>query len=389
MENIYEKIAKKHGTPFYLFDVDKFQMQIEKVATAFEICDLCYCVKANPFLIPFISKSVSLLEVCSHGEFELCRHYLIESYKIFYTGVYKKADEIKEALLYGVYKFSCESIEQFKILVEVAEVEEKDIQVYLRYGEHNQFGLNRDEILSIIKNNHSERICITGIHYFERSQKRKVEKIRQEIEEINWLCTVIQKECNFVVSNVEYGLGLDADYFSDNPQKEMDVLLEMASMELNKWNTTAHITIEMGRFLAASCGYYVSKVVDVKKKGTVNFAILDGGSHQMHYDGQMMGMKMPIVTNINGIKEMYSTWTLCGALCTYNDVFVRNIKIKDLKIEDILVFEFIGAYSVTEGMAMFLTRDIPPVFMKGQEMGIICARNRINTNLLNSINALL
>lgn len=401
MDKLFREIAEQYGTPFYLFDMDKLRDQMDKVRQYFGGYNLCYCIKANPFVIPFVIPYVSLLEVCSPGEFALCRYYSVTPEKIFYTGVYKNPDDVKVALKYGVRLFSCESIGQFEMIEKEAQCIEEKVNVYLRYGKCSQFGLEEKEILMIIKNRSKYRVCIKGIHYFEKSQKRNVYKVKEELSEIERLCSIVRVKYGFEILNIEYGLGLDVDYFSVNPEEAMNELLLEVSQILDKQNSMPSITIEMGRFFAASCGYYFTKVVDIKQKGNTRYAILDGGSHQMHYDGQMLGMKIPTVRNLGWVEEKNDVWTLCGCLCTNNDIIVRNIIIKDLKINDILSFEYIGAYSITEGMASFLTRDIPPVIMIGKgletffglafrtcsnkEFGMICARKRMETSCLNCI----
>lgn len=89
MDKLFREIAEQYGTPFYLFDMDKLRDQMDKVRQYFGGYNLCYCIKANPFVIPFVIPYVSLLEVCSPGEFALCRYYSVTPEKIFYTGVYK------------------------------------------------------------------------------------------------------------------------------------------------------------------------------------------------------------------------------------------------------------------------------------------------------------
>ena len=56
-------------------------------------------------------------------------------------------------------------------------------------------------------------------------------------------------------------------------------------------------------------------------------------------------------------------WTLCGSLCTTNDVLVRSISLTGLQPGDLLVFENAGAYSVTEGLGLFLSRDLPQIVL--------------------------
>ncbi len=78
----------------------------------------------------------------------------------------------------------------------------------------------------------------------------------------------------------------EGEDFSDTlkPVKELaDDLIESASY--------SDLTIEMGRFIASSCGYYISKVCDVKEAYDNIWCILDGGINHMNYLGQMMGMK--------------------------------------------------------------------------------------------------
>lgn len=385
MNKIFEEIAERYGTPFYLFNIDRIVSQIEKIKSAFPKFNLCYCIKANPFVVPFIVSYISRFEVCSPGEFDLCRHYSINPEKIFYTGVYKEKKEVETALRYGVRNFSCESMEQLRIIVKAAESVSEEVFVYLRYGDSNQFGLDEETLLEIIENLCVYKVNFAGIHYFEKSQKKSTNKISTELQEIDRLCDMIQEKYSFKVLNIEYGLGLDVDYFSFNPEEKMTQLLAEASDVLKSWNREACITIEMGRFFAAPCGYYITKVVDTKTKGNIQFAILDGGSHQMHYDGQMLGMKTPIIRNLGYRNNKSDSWTLCGSLCTHNDIIARNVTVYDLKINDLLVFEYIGAYSVTEGMAMFLSRDIPPVIITSKDIGILCARKRISSYYFNII----
>lgn len=40
-------------------------------------------------------------------------------------------------------------------------------------------------------------------------------------------------------------------------------------------------------------GYYLTRVMDVKRTAQPGFVILDGGIHQINYYGWMMGMKQP------------------------------------------------------------------------------------------------
>ena len=77
-----------------------------------------------------------------------------------------------------------------------------------------------------------------------------------------------------------------------------------------------------------------------------------------------MVMKTPV---IKPEKEDISDAVPCdlyGSLCSFNDMIARAVMISDPKIGDRLVFKNIGAYSVTEGIYLFLSRDLPAVYVK-------------------------
>ena len=79
-------------------------------------------------------------------------------------------------------------------------------------------------------------------------------------------------------------------------------------------------------------------------------------------------------------------WNLCGALCTVSDVIVKQFPLRNPKICDILVFERVGAYSVTEGIYLFLSRPLPKIYFWTQADGLHLVRDGIHTDVLNSEN---
>ena len=142
----------------------------------------------------------------------------------------------------------------------------------------------------------------------------------------------------------------------------------------------------MGRFFAAPCGYYLTKVIDAKSNYGVNYAIVDGGLNQLKYDGQLKGMLIPQIIHLKDRADCGETapWTLCGSLCTTEDVLTRNVSLDDLQIGDTLVFCRTGAYSVTEGMAVFLSREMPVVSVWSEKEGLTVIREMLRSDVLNT-----
>ena len=148
-----------------------------------------------------------------------------------------------------------------------------------------------------------------------------------------------------------------------------------------------HLIIEMGRFFAAPCGTYVTKVEDVKMNKGYHYAICDGGLNQLKYDGQVKGMQTPeiVLLNEKSLSREKERYTLCGSLCTTADV-LATIETDQLEAGDLLAFGRTGAYSVMEGMAVFLSREMPAVVLYSKAKRDHLVRDFILTDPLNTPN---
>ena len=79
--------AAEYGTPLYLFDLDAFTARAEKVRAAFgSHVQLCYSMKANPFVLRGLPDVFRWVEVCSPGELTICEKLGIAPERIFRLG---------------------------------------------------------------------------------------------------------------------------------------------------------------------------------------------------------------------------------------------------------------------------------------------------------------
>ena len=160
--------------------------------------------------------------------------------------------------------------------------------------------------------------------------------------------------------------------------------------------------IEMGRFLASACGVFFTQVKDLKTTKGVNYVICDGGIHHLKYYGQTMAMLIPPIATgasiedlvkLNGdiapldsseeVAEGNDEYCLCGSLCTVADVLVRNVQLKKLSVGDVIAFGKCGAYSVTEGSSLFLSRDLPAIYLARENGEIELLRDIQPSYILN------
>lgn len=372
MDKLEYGIAK-YGTPLYVFDIDAMKNNVsiyrEKLGAG---AGLCFAMKANPFLTSQMVAITDRIEVCSMGEFRICKELKVEPEKILISGVLKEKEEIYEIMNYyhGKCAYTIESLNQFYSMVDWCDAHNEVISVYLRLTSGNQFGMDEKTVEdSISLRNMCPFMKIRGIHYFSGTQKKTVEKIKKELEYLDAFCQGLEKRTGYLIEELEYGPGISVPYFEGQEDTmEDDITAISHTIFAMKWK--GNVMLEMGRALVASCGYYLTSVKDIKQNNDTNYCIVDGGIHQIHYDGQIRGMHHPILRispeHENGMER---EWTICGSLCTVNDVLVQKMKLKNLKIGNVLIFERAGAYAMTEGMALFLSHELPQVAFYSKEMG--------------------
>ncbi|MBS6223093.1 MAG: alanine racemase, partial [[Clostridium] symbiosum] len=188
-DTILQEAAKQYKTPFYLFDSDELIQNVERIRKlSGEDINICYAMKANPFLVAALADQVNRIEACSVGEYDLCRNQGIKPEKIILSGVLKKKEELerifrKEMTLPVV---TAESKEQFFLMSELAQKYEKNIRILLRLTSGNQFGMELSlvEELLIESLNHPY-LKIAGLHYFSGTQKTDVSLMTHELLYLN------------------------------------------------------------------------------------------------------------------------------------------------------------------------------------------------------------
>ena len=383
-----KEAAANFGTPSYVFDLDLLKERVDlinKYIGKKALC--CYAMKANPFIIGPMNEYTDKFEVCSPGAYEICNKMGIAPEKIVVSGVNKTYESMTRimGLCGGKGIFTIESETHYEILSKVCREQNTCIKVLIRLSSGNQFGVDKETFERILQRiKQDDRIEIQGLHYYSGTQKKQ-KKIAKEIAMLEEYAEYIKTTYGIILHELEYGPGLSVTYFEGDDEFDPEEELAGFAEILDSVKAYEHITIEMGRFIATPCGYYLSSVVDIKKTEEHNICIIDGGIHQLNYYGQIRGMKKPYMQCISYGKDVKS-YSVYGSLCTVNDVLLAAVDFPELSKGDFFAFERCGAYSVTEGMALFLTRELPNVVFYSDKNGLQLVRKEILTDGINSAN---
>ena len=381
------KICNEVISPSYIFSEEEFASRAALVRESFgEDVNLCFSIKANPFLLGIMPDQISKVEVCSPGELDVCKSLNVPPEMIIFSGVNKSKEEIKIAFEYGVRNITAESKKHIDYINSAAIEMNIECDLLLRLSDESQFGIDGDELLGYIKNRDSYKgFKIVGLHYFTGTQKRRPSALIKEIDKFMAYIDRVEADTNFKIERIEYGTGLAVDYFSEDAMEQEKARIEEIAPKIKELSKKADLTVEMGRFFAAPCGYYITEVVDTKVNDGLHYAIVDGGIHQLKYDGQTQGMQIPEITHIKNSQSCdevgsgTNKWTLCGSLCTTADVIARSVEFTDLNCKDLLVFHRTGAYSMDEGISLLLSRDMPSIYILDKANQLNKVRSRADT----------
>lgn len=375
-------------TAFYVFDIDRLLQRAAYLKKMLpERVELCYAVKANTFIIGEFIGKIGRFEVCSPGEAEICTALGVDDKDMVISGVYKTPSVIEKMVAeHDGRIYTVESLTQFEMLRSLSEKYDRILPVLLRLTNDSQFGMDSGEIKNIIaERSKYKNLDIHGLQFFSGTQKTSIKKLKREVCKLDELLTFLREEYGFESKELEYGSGFPVAYFEGEDTNEEELLKGFSDI-IDSMQNKVKIVLELGRSMAACCGSYYTHIVDIKHNKGQNYILIDGGMHHLVYFGQHMAMKQPVFS-VCGKENKPNTaeWNICGSLCSMNDIVAKQVPLPDVSIGDLLCFENTGAYCMTECISLFLSREIPAVYLKkADEYQLV--RKSFETSALNMPN---
>ncbi|MEI6846367.1 MAG: diaminopimelate decarboxylase, partial [Candidatus Firestonebacteria bacterium] len=224
-------IAKKTGTPVYIYSKRTIVEHYRKIEAAFSGVDhlICYALKANSNLgiIKTLQKEGCGADIVSGGELYKALKAGIAPSKIVYAGVGKTEEEIATAIKNRIFMFNIESMPEAERINAAAKKLGKKVEVALRINpdvdpdthhyittgkKENKFGLNISKakkfflFASGLKN-----LKVCGIHTHIGSQITKVEPYILALKKVIALKKELEK-AGIVITRLNIGGGLGIIY---------------------------------------------------------------------------------------------------------------------------------------------------------------------------------
>jgi len=392
IENVStERIAKKYGTPSYVYSYNKIKDNINNFKKYFKTINplICFSVKSNSNLkiLSIINKLGLGADVVSKGELMRALKAGIEPNKIVFSGVGKTIDELKFAVSKKILLINAESENEIIEIERIAKKNKKKINIGIRLNpntdaetlkkistgkKENKFGLTRKKFLELLKkykdSNFIDIICLS-VHI--GSQITNHSPYKNMLNVVNK--TIEQSKYKF--KYIDLGGGMGIQYEKNSSKLDYSKYNKLIKSFLKKNNTK--IIFEPGRSIIGNSGCLISKITYIKQTSSKNFVILDSAMNDMIRPA-LYGAKHRIIPSKLNNKKILKKHEFVGPICESTDKFLTVPNYQKINQSDIIIICDVGAY----GMVLTSNYNLRPkpaeVLVNKTSSKIITQRQKLN-----------
>ncbi len=379
------QIARSYGTPFYLYYGEMISERVRRVREALGT-EVAYSLKANPNLgvCQLIAREGQTGgEVASSGELVVARAAGFEPEDIVFAGPGKTDDELRRVVEEGIFADNVESLGEIDRLATIARDMGRRIGVGLRInptaqlmgsqmrmgGTVGQFGIDQDELEEAVRKTLSHpELILRGVHVYTATQVFEVEPLLEHCRNIFEIALEAADYAGQPFEMIDFGGGFGIPYFEKMAEFDLETFGEGFRELIESYRSDPRLSgcrflFELGRYLVADAGVYVTRAVDVKRMRGKTFVVTDGGmNHHLTATGnmgQVFRKSYPLLnlTRMSGVPE--EGVAVAGPCCTPLDMFGSNIPLVEPEVGDLIGVFYSGAYGYSASNLGFLSHPAP------------------------------
>ncbi|MEU6542809.1 type III PLP-dependent enzyme [Streptomyces sp. NPDC046859] len=377
-------LAEQYGTPLYLYDgaeiTGRFQGLRERLHPSLEVF---YSLKANPNIsvCALLNRCGARAEVSSLTELVTARRAGVAPRDIIFLGPGKSRAELAACLDEDIHAIVCESLDELALIDEVAREKFVTARVALRVnpsfsvkgsgltmgGKPRQFGIDEERLLAEgpgLTSRYSA-VRLMGVQVYLGTRILGEDTVVENTRRILDLAERVSGHLGFPLETVDVGGGLGVAYFDNEKDLDLDELTARLNPVVDAFavrHPDTRMIMELGRFLVAASGTYVTRVRYTKQSMGENFAVTDGGTnHHMAAVGigSYVKRNFPIVALERLDEPAGEPWNITGPLCTPNDVIGKKVPMPALRAGELIGVLRSGAYGPTASPVHFLSHGYP------------------------------
>ena len=364
------QIARQHGTPAYAFDVQRLRTQANRLQTELpDATEIFYSLKANASLgICDVFADCGLgADVASAGELATAVEAGFPASRLFVAGPCKSSEtwtmlrSLPEAII------SIDSPSELSLLasqdlpnpVVLRLRPDYESCAIVQAGAGSRFGVPQDELPQCREILDSADINLVGFHVFAGSQVLEASGVIDHLRRGLELSLQASEALRFTPEFLNLGGGFGIPYGTD--ESELDLAPVRSELEsIIDRAGGARIALELGRYLVAQAGWYLTSVLAHQTHGGRPAVVVDGGVHQR---ADMCGMNLrktaapPLV--LTSSETTTRPTDILGCLSLPADVMTEAGALPKLSVGDVLAWPTAGAYGVWASPAIFHATPLP------------------------------
>lgn len=353
----FRSLAQTYQTPLYVYDFDKVEKNFLEFKEAFagRKSLICYALKANSnlSLLSFLASLGAGADCVSIGEVKRALIAGIPKYKIIFSGVGKRDDEIEEALREDILFLNLESYEEMQRVERIAQELGKKARISIRVNPNidakthpyistglyeNKFGVELEvakQMYIYVKS--SPHLEAVGVHFHIGSQLCDLSPITQASEKIaDFLKSLLALKLEIKFFDIGGGLGICYE------DEKIIPLYDYAQSILSTLkDCEPTIICEPGRRIVGDSGYFLTKVIGEKRNSHKRFVIVDGAMNDLMRPTLYHATHKSFIVGKNGEE---SVCDIVGSICESGDYLAKDALLPPTQEGDLVVFENAGAY---------------------------------------------
>ena len=380
------EIVRRYGTPTYAFDVRRLRSQVEKLRTHLPAAiEILYSLKANASLgICDVLRDCGIgADVASAGELATAVEAGFPSQRIFVAGPFKLPETLAQLRDLPTAAISVDSPSELQMLAEqrlpnpiVLRLRpDFGSQAVVAAGHESRFGFVGEDVSSCRKLVNSRAVNVIGFHVFSGSQYLNAEGIVAHLRGALAISRRASDNLGIAPALLNLGGGFGIPYASTAGELDLRIIGDELAMIAEQLPTT-RIVLELGRYLVAQAGWYLTSVLGHQTFQGRAAVVVDGGTHQR---ADMCGLCLrtkaspPLV--LNAPPSSLSPTDVLGCLSLPADVLTESSLLPHLEPGNVLAFANAGAYGLWSSPAMFHGSPLPAeVAFDGSEIQLMRER---------------
>lgn len=387
-DRMLAEAAERFGTPCFIYATDAIEARVAELRDAFGgRFALSFAVKSNPNpgLLAWLNGRVDSLDISSIGEMRLALSAGWDAARISFTGPGKRTEELREAIGRGVGLLIVESLREARAADALARAMGRVQPILVRiapdsvprgFGDHmagrpSAFGIDLEDAQeALCELGALPNLSMAGLHIYSGTQCLKSEAI---VENYRGFLTIFAQLCarhGIAPRMLVFGSGLGVPYHDGDMPLDLQAVAAAIGPDLDRFMSDApfrhsSLVLELGRYLVAEAGYFLTRVVSVKSSRGSRIAICDGGMNNHLPASGHFGMvirrnySMHKVGGAGPVEKI----DLVGPLCTSIDRLASGVELPRVEEGDLIAVHQSGAYGLTASPFHFISHAPPAELM--------------------------